>query len=111
MTRSSATILQLFLPFEGVQDRIRLAAEAGRVCFMPSAQADMSRLDISDILIVRSLLACAVSGKARPGASRGEWTCAIVFSAKGFRRGGVIDATLSDGRVFVKAIRWDQTDD
>jgi len=104
-------VLQFFLPFEGVQDRVRDAAEAGKVLLTARARSAMARFDISDILIIRSLKRCRIVSQAEQGNSRGEWRCSVCFNNKGFRAGGAILIAVVEGRVFVEDIRWDQSHD
>lgn len=104
----TSAVLQLTLPFEGVQDRIRAAAELGKILILAEARSAMKRFEISDILIVRALKRTQLCGRARPGNSRGEWRCSILFNVKGFRPGGTVSITVAEGRVFVENIRWDK---
>ncbi|AEG50758.1 hypothetical protein Sphch_3143 [Sphingobium chlorophenolicum L-1] len=111
MQMAANTVLQFCLPFEGVQDRVREAAEAGNVLFMAHARLAMARYDISDILVIRSLKRCQLVGRAQQGNSRGEWRCSVCFKNRGFRTGGAISIAVVEGRVFVEDIRWDQSHD
>ena len=108
MQTGTAAILQFSLPFEGAQDRVRAAAESGQVLMLAEARRAMQRDDISDILIIRALKRGELRGPVRQGESRGEWRCNVTFNAKGFRAGGIISLTISEGRAFVEDIRWDK---
>lgn len=108
MTSRSAAMLQFALPFEGMQDRVRAAAESGRVVMMGTARCAMRQYDITDILVIRALRRGRMTGKVHCGERRGEWRCGVTFSAKGFRAGGVISLVISEGRAFVEDIVWDQ---
>ncbi|VXC64133.1 conserved hypothetical protein [Sphingomonas sp. AX6] len=108
MQSSEARLFQFSLPFEGVQDRVRGAAEAGRVVMMGSARRSMKRHDLTDILIIRALRRGQLVGQVKRGDKRGEWRCGITFSVKGFREGGIITVAISEGRAFVEDILWDQ---
>jgi hypothetical protein len=108
MKTGTATVIQFALPFGGAQDRVRAAAEAGRVVMMREARLAMRRDDISDILIIRSLKRAQLAGSIRCGENGGEWRCGIVFVAKGFRSGGILIVVISNGRAFVEDIIWDR---
>jgi hypothetical protein len=107
MTSRSSAVVQFVLPFEGLRDRVRNAAEANNVLMMRSALSTMKVDDISDVVIIRALKRCELLGRARKGQSRGEWQCVVSFNAKGFRAGGSVSLTISEGRVFVEDILWD----
>ena len=109
MTSSSASVLQFSLPFEGLLDRVRTAVESGHVLVMKSARRTMHKLDISDVLIIRAVRNGRLLGNIQQGNARGEWRCFLTFRVKGFRSGGIIEATFSEGRVFVEDIQWDQS--
>lgn len=107
MTSGAPRVVQLILPFEGLRDRVRNAAAAGRVLMMRQAQCAMKRDDISDVVVIRALRQCELLSRARRGDSRGEWQCVVSFNAKGFRQGGSVSLTISEGRIFVEDILWD----
>jgi len=108
MQNGAAAVLQFSLPFEGAQDRVRSAVEAGRVVVMASARRAMKRDDITDILVLRALRGGRLAGRVHCGDEKGEWRCGITFSVKGFRAGGIVKLVVSEGRVFVEDIVWDQ---
>ncbi|WCT78693.1 hypothetical protein [Novosphingobium humi] len=107
MQSGTNSVVQLCLPFEGVQDRVRAAAEAGSVLFLAEGRRAMKRDDISDILVIRALKRCELQGPSSPGNSKGELRCIVNFNLKGFNPGGIIQITVSEGRLFVEDIRWD----
>lgn len=109
MKTGSNAVLQFGLPFGGAQDRVRAAAEVGNVIMLAGARLAMKRDDISDIVIIRALRRSRLIGTACRGDAKGEWRCKFEFNAKGFREGGSVALTLSEGRVFVEDIHWDQT--
>ena len=107
MQNGTSSVLQFTLPFEGVQDRVRSAAEAGKVLMLAAARSAMKRHDISDILVIRALKRCQLLGRAQQGEERGEWRCGVSFMPKGFRSGGSLAISIIEGRVFVEDIQWD----
>jgi hypothetical protein len=109
MQSGANTVLQFTLPFGGMQDRIRAAAEAGSVLMLSAARGAMRQLDVSDILIVRAFKRCQLNGEALQGDLKGEWRCSVYLDVKGFRDVGRASITFSEGRIFVEDIRWDHT--
>lgn len=107
MTSSSRTIVQLVLPFEGLRDRVRNAADTGQVLFTGQGKKMMQRDGITDVIMIRALKRCELLGRAQQGVSRGEWRCVVSFNYKGFRQGGSVELTFSEGRVFVENTYWD----
>nr|AGU09922.1 hypothetical protein [uncultured organism] len=107
MQTQAPAVVQLVLPFEGLQDRIRNAAECGRVAIGRQARGHLKDYGIPDILVIRALKLGELHGKATRGKHKGEWQCVVTFSARGFRPGGYIAATLSEGRIFVTSFIWD----
>ena len=107
MAIGARSVVQFSLPFEGLRDRVRNAAEAGQVLMLSQAQGVMRRDEISDIIVIRALTRCEMLGRAERGGSKGEWKCWVSFNARGFRQGGSVALTISEGRVFVEDICWD----
>ncbi len=107
MQTGSSAVLQFKLPFEGMVDRVRTSAEAGRVVMLKRARTTMKRDDISDIVVIRALKRCQLLLAIQVGNGRGEWRCTVNFNAKGFRRGGSAALILAEGRVLVEDIHWD----
>jgi hypothetical protein len=107
MQAGSNSVLQFKLPFKGVQDRVRDAAEAGKVSMLARARRTMERDELSDILVIRALKRCQLLGKVYHGDAKGEWRCNFGFNVKGFGPGGSVAVLLTDGRVFVEDIHWD----
>lgn len=108
MQTGTSAVLQFSLPFEGVQDRVRAAAEAGNVLMLAAARCAMKRYDISDILVIRALKRGQLLGRVCRGDSKGEWRCGVSFNVKGFRPGGSVAILITEGRVFIEDIQWDQ---
>lgn len=109
MENRSASVLQFKLPFEGMQDRVRAAAEDGNILMLPGARRAMLRDDISDLLVIRALRRSRLLGKVSKGDTRGEWRCRCDFNVKGFRAGGSVSLLVFEGRVFVEDIQWDHS--
>lgn len=109
METGTNAVLQFKLPFEGVQDRVRAAAEAGNVLMLAEARRAMLRDDISDILIIRALKRSRLLGKIHRGDGQGVWRCRCDFNVKGFRDGGSLALLISEGRVLVEDIHWDHS--
>lgn len=108
MSSPAGSVVQFVLPFEGLRDRVRNAAEAGNVVITGRGLLAMKRDEVSDIVVIRALKQCELLGKAKRGVSAGEWRCVVTFSAKGFRKGGSVLLTIDKGRVFVEDLYWDR---
>lgn len=108
MQTGTASVVQLRLPFEGLQDRVRNAAEIGRVVMLARARDAMRRYNISDVLVIRALRRCLTANEIRGGGAKGEWRCSVSFSVRGFRSGGIVSVLLKEGRIFVEDFVWDQ---
>lgn len=107
MTLHSRAVVQFVLPFDGLRDRVRNLAAAGKVYIMPRAMHSMRNANVNDVIMTRALRRCELLSHAKRGSTMGEWVCIAGFNARGFRQGGAVTLTLSEGRIFVEDISWD----
>ena len=83
------------------------AADSSNVKFGMHALGRMEERGITTLDALRVLRQGEIEGPIQAGTNKGEWKCKIVKKIKGSRDVGVITVVMSDGRLFIKTVEWE----
>jgi len=87
----------------------RIAEDSGRVGFSVHSIDRMEKRGIARLDGLRVLRMGELRGEIECGKSTGEWKCKMVAKLKGSREIGVVTIVVSNGRLFVKTVEWEDT--
>lgn len=91
-----------------ILDMVRgAAAESANVKFGNHALERMEERGITTLDALRVLHDGDIKGSVEPGKNQGEWKCKIAKTMKGSREIGVVTLVMSNGRLFVKTVEWE----
>jgi hypothetical protein len=85
----------------------RAAASSANVFFSDHSLDRMEERGIDTIDALRVLREGDLSGPIEAGKKEGEWKCKFVKRMKGAREVGVVTLVMSNGRLFVKTVEWE----
>ncbi|MFT4056728.1 MAG: DUF4258 domain-containing protein [Novosphingobium sp.] len=85
----------------------RAASDSANVRFGNHALDRMEERGITTLDALRVLRAGDIKGSIEPGMNAGEWKCKIAKLMKGSREIGVVTLAMSNGRLFVKTVEWE----
>jgi hypothetical protein len=85
----------------------RAAASSANVFFCNHALDRMEERGIDTIDALRVLREGELTGQIEAGKNEGEWKCKFVKRMKGAREVGVVTIVMSNGRLFVKTVEWE----
>lgn len=106
-TTGGGAVVPLRLRPEKAQAIIREAArETDRIILSGHALQRMERRDISDVEVYR-LLQCGFVMAEPTRTKYGEWKCKVVAKIRGQRETGAITIIMTNGKLFVKTIEWE----
>lgn len=83
------------------------AADSASVKFGSHALDRMEERGISTLDALRVLRAGEIEDDIEPGKRAGEWKCKIIKQMKGSREVGVVTIVMSNSRLFVKTVEWE----
>ena len=91
-----------------ILDMVRgAAADSANVKFGNHAFDRMEERGITTLDALRVLRGGDIKGDIEPGANSGEWKCKITKPMKGSREIGVVTIVMSNRRLFVKTVEWE----
>lgn len=91
-----------------ILDMVRSAArDSKNVKFGNHAFDRMEERGITTLDAIRVLQSGGIKGEIEPGKNAGEWKCKIAKLMKGNRDIGVVTLVMSNGRLFVKTVEWE----
>src|SRR5262245_24866843 len=85
----------------------RIAQTSGLVGFGDHALERMEERGITRLDGLRVLRNGDIRGSIEAGRSKGEWKCKMVLKLKGSREIGVATVVISNKRLFVKTVEWE----
>lgn len=85
----------------------KLAAGAISPSFGVHAIERMEERAITTLDVLRVLRVGSIKGEIEAGRSAGEWKCKVVAKIKGSREVGVVTVVMSQGKLFVKTVEWE----